>query len=104
MNIVGRLLMGSFFVPIVETALFQAVPISFLRRETELKYPTILFVSAAFFAASHFYSWAYVSLTFQIGLVLAFGYASRRRKDGRPFLLISIAHGLHNAVASFAQS
>jgi small basic protein len=101
MGIVEKLVVGSVIAPLVETAIFQAVPIAFLRTNTGLRYPSIIFISALLFAASHFYSWAYVAFAFCVGIVLAHAYAVRRRPDGRPFVLVAVAHGIHNAVASF---
>ncbi len=100
-GIAGRLIYGSIIAPVVETALFQALPISLLRGKFKLSWPVVLIASAALFGASHWYSPAYIILAFLIGLVLAYGYAVRREDDGRPFVLITVVHGLRNGIASF---
>jgi uncharacterized protein len=99
--IVGRLIYGSIIAPLIETALFQALPIGLLRGKLELSWPVVLVTSAGLFGASHGYSAAYVIFAFLIGLVLAYGYAVRKQDGGRPFLLITVVHGLRNGVASF---
>src|SRR6266481_274007 len=100
-GIVGRLIFGSIIGPVFETALFQALPINLLRGKVKLSWPVVLVASAGLFGASHWYSAAYIIFAFLIGLVLAYGYAVRQNDGGRPFLLITVVHGLRNGVASF---
>lgn len=99
-GMVGRLLVASVLTPVVETAIFQWLPIRLLR--TWLKLPSALAViaSAALFGAAHTYSVGYVVYTFAIGLVLAYGFVLRDHPGGRPYLLICIVHALRNAVSA----
>jgi len=101
-GIVGRLIWGSIIGPVLETALLQALPINLLRGKFKLSWPVVLFASAGLFGASHWYSAAYIIFAFLVGLVLAYGYAVRQNaRGGRPFLLITVVHGLRNGIASF---
>jgi uncharacterized protein len=99
-GIVGRLILGSIIAPIFETALFQALPIYLLRGKFGVSWPVVLIASAGLFGASHWYSAAYIIFAFLIGMILAYGYAVRRSDGGRPFILITVVHGLRNGVAS----
>lgn len=88
-----------FFVPLLETALYQALPIELLSRKTSFTWQAKVIISAMLFGAAHWYSWGYVLITFLVGLTLAYGYVARRRKGGKPFLLIFLVHGLRNAIS-----
>jgi hypothetical protein len=90
---------GVVLGPLIETALCQAAPIELLSRKTSFRWPTIVIISSILFGAAHRFSWGYVFSTFLIGLVLAYGYAVRRREGGRPFLLIFLVHALRNAIS-----
>lgn len=91
------LLLTALVIPVIETALFQWVPICKLG----LPYGWGILLSATLFGVSHWYSLSDVLATFLIGLVFAYGFAVRDFKEGKPFLLVTIAHALHNSVASF---
>ncbi|HEY8024786.1 MAG TPA: CPBP family intramembrane glutamic endopeptidase [Burkholderiaceae bacterium] len=96
----GRLVLGSFIVPPIETAIFQWAPLRLLR--DWLKLPTFLAVaaSAAFFGVAHTYSVGYVVFTFLIGMVLAWGFVARDHLGGRAYLWICVVHALRNAASS----
>ena len=99
-GMMGRLLVASVLTPVVETALFQWLPIRLLSNWLKLPRALAVFASAALFGAAHTYSIGYVVYTFTIGLVLAYGFVSRDRPGGRPYLLICIVHALRNAVSA----
>lgn len=96
----GRLVLGSFIVPPIETAIFQWAPLRLLR--DWLKLPTFLamLASAALFGIAHTYSIGYVVFTFLIGMVLAWGFVARDHLGGRAYLWICAVHALRNAVSS----
>ncbi|MGC1520282.1 MAG: CPBP family glutamic-type intramembrane protease [Steroidobacteraceae bacterium] len=96
---VGQIAFGVVLAPLLETALYQALPIELMSRKTSFGWPLIIAISSILFGAAHRFSWGYVFATFLVGLVLAYGYAVRRRKGGRPFLLILSVHALRNAIS-----
>lgn len=95
-----RLWVGAIITPVVETALFQWLPIRLLH--TWLKLPVVVAVlaSAALFGIGHTYSIGYVVYTFMIGLVLAYGFVLKDYPKGRAYLLICIVHAIRNTVSS----
>ncbi|MDM0032216.1 CPBP family glutamic-type intramembrane protease [Variovorax sp. J22P271] len=92
------LLLTVLVIPVIETAVFQWVPI----RKLGLPCRWGILLSATLFGLSHWYSLSDVVATFLIGLVFAYGFAVRDPENGgKPFLLVTIAHALHNSVAAF---
>jgi len=102
MGLIGRLAIGSVVAPLIETGLFQSIPIRVLRGRIGLTWPTVVCTSAALFAAGHTYSAAYVIHSFLVGLVLAYAYAVKEAPADHPFLLVFLVHAVRNGVASFA--
>jgi len=94
-----QIALGVMLAPLLETALFQALPIELLSRKTSFRWQTNVLVSSVLFGAAHRYSWGYVLATFLVGVVFAYGYAVRRRERGRPFLLVFLAHALRNSMS-----
>jgi uncharacterized protein len=88
-----------FLAPLLETALYQALPIELLSRKTSFSWQAEVVISAMLFGAAHWYSWGYVLSTFLVGLMLAYGYVVRRRARGRPFFLVFLVHGLRNSIS-----
>jgi hypothetical protein len=100
-GIVGKLIFGSVIVPLVETSLFQLLPIRLLRGRFHLNWWVVISTSAALFAATHYYSWGYVLFAFFIGLVLAYCLALRDTPGQHGFMLTCCVHALRNGIASF---
>ncbi len=90
---------GVLLAPFLETAVFQALPIELLSRQTVVKWPAIILTSSALFGAAHHYSKGYMIAAFLIGVVFSYAYFVRRGKEGRPFLLVFAAHALRNSVS-----
>lgn len=88
-----------FLAPLLETALYQALPIELLSWKTGFSWQAKVLISAMLFGAAHWYSWGYVLSAFLVGLTLAYGYAALRRGRGRPFLLVFLVHGLRNSIS-----
>lgn len=97
MSLGWRLVLASLVAPLVETAIFQWVPI----RKLGLRWYWGVFLSALMFGLSHWYSLSYMLATFMVGLVFAYGFAARDAATGKPFLLVAVTHAVHNGVASF---
>jgi hypothetical protein len=95
-----RLWVGAVITPVVETALFQWLPIRILHTWLKLPVAVAVVASAALFGFGHTYSIGYVVYTFMIGLVLAYGFAIRDFPKGRAYLLICIVHAIRNTASS----
>jgi cytochrome bd-type quinol oxidase subunit 1 len=91
--------LGVLLAPLLETAVFQALPIELLSRKTAVGWPVIILISSVFFGAAHHYSRGYMLAAFLIGLVFSYAYFTRRSRGGRPFLLVFAAHALRNSVS-----
>ncbi len=100
-GLLGRFLLGSIIVPLVETASLQWFPIFLLRDKLGFHWILVIVLSATLFAQCHSYSTYYMIYAFMIGLVLAYGYAVLQETRGRAFLLICLVHGLRNGITSF---
>lgn len=94
-----QFILGVILAPILETGLFQALPIYILRKKFKFKPIPIISISAFLFGSTHWYSIRYMVLTFLIGFIFAYGYFVRRREEGHPFVLITLVHSLRNFVA-----
>lgn len=83
--------------PLIETALFQALPYHLLRkgRFFQKRVWLIIVISGLFFALQHFYSVVYIVFAFIPGILLAAGYHIRQGKH--PFFCIFAVHLLINA-------
>ena len=83
--------------PLVETALFQALPYHLLRKIPffQKRVWLIIVISGLFFALQHFYSILYIIFAFVPGILLVTGYHLRQGKH--PFFSISAVHLLINA-------
>ncbi len=95
-----KIVIASILGPLLETWVFQWVPVWLLRGKLHLPWGVILVLAAALFASAHTYSLGYVAYSFFIGLVLVYGYAVRYEPGQRPFLLIFLVHALRNTIAT----
>lgn len=83
--------------PVVETALFQALPILASRKWTRLSAPWVLGISALAFGAVHLhYNLLYGLTGIAVGWVLASVYLGRLRGNGWAFWLTFGIHAIHN--------
>ena len=99
-SLLPRLVLASFVVPAIETALFQWLPLRLLH--TWLKLPSwfAITISAALFGAAHGYSSGYMVFTSLIGLVLAWAFVARDYDGGRAYLWVGVVHALRNALSA----
>jgi uncharacterized protein len=97
-GIVFAAIMACLVAPLVETAVNQWGCITLLRKLGAGPW-TAVFVSAALFAALHFYSWKYVFTTFPVGLVLGYVFIVEQMKRGRAFAIVAAIHALRNAIS-----
>ncbi len=90
--------LGVIFAPLFETWFCQYLPYYFLNKIKFLRERNylILFLSALFFGANHFYSLFYIVYGFLMGLVLMYGYMVRIKTDKNTFYLVAITHALVN--------
>ena len=90
-------------VPILETFLFQQLPISVVSKFSKNKYLQV-FVSAVLFGITHPYSLLYIIYTIFAGIVLATGFILYKEVHGtrKAFCVTALVHGLVNLVAVLA--
>ncbi len=88
-----------FISPLVETLVFQALPHKLYRKYYPNKYFVYLFVSALFFGVVHRYSIYYMIATYVSGVFLLFYYDIAYQRKENAVVVLSIIHGLINALA-----
>lgn len=88
--------------PIIETLLFQTLPVFVLKDGLNLRYSIICFVSATAFAASHPFSIGYIIFSFIMGLLFVYAYLLISETPKSPFRIVCITHGLRNFLALVA--
>ena len=92
-------LVVSVAVPLIETLVFQWIPIKFIHRFLKWSSLKIILASAILFSLSHCYSLAYIMHSFIIGIILADAFILQEEIRGSPFLVVSIIHGLRNTIS-----
>lgn len=96
-GIVSAVILGCLIAPLAETAFNQWGCITLLRKKAGVSPWTAIVLSAALFAAMHFYSWKYVLTTFPIGVVLGYVFVVERMRRGWAFW--ASIHSLRNAIS-----
>ncbi|MFP3502493.1 type II CAAX prenyl endopeptidase Rce1 family protein [Burkholderia sp. SIMBA_062] len=99
-DLLTRLFVGSIAVPMVETFLFQWLPIRLIRRTSGGSVWSAIGVSTLMFGAMHAYSILYIAVALWGGLTFATVFVLRDYPGGRPFLVIATAHAARNTLAS----
>ncbi|KEZ01133.1 abortive infection protein [Burkholderia sp. MSh2] len=99
-DLLTRLLVGSLVAPIVETFLFQWLPIRLIRRAFGASVWPAIGASTLVFGATHGYSVLYVTVALWGGLIFATAFVLRDYPGGRPFLVVATAHAARNTLAS----
>ncbi len=77
---VFHLFVGISIAPLLETFAFQMLPICIINRFISKNIWTQILPSAILFGSMHYYSLAYVIVTFFIGIVFALGFYIYQRK------------------------
>lgn len=100
LGLIGKVLVACMITPLVETFLYQYLPINILGKSEKLleRSYVIIIVSAILFGLAHTYDIVYVFRTFIIGLFLAYTYVIYQKKSFSPFLMVCIIHAIQNAV------
>ncbi|ABR47267.1 Abortive infection protein [Alkaliphilus metalliredigens QYMF] len=96
------ILLTVVLAPIVETAVFQMVPIRYLRKTNFLKEKPMItiLISAVFFGLGHTYNIIRVIETSLIGIILAYSYYIYLEKNYYPFWIVTSIHGLRNLMTT----
>ncbi len=96
----GQLFMGLILAPFLESFLFQYLPIRLFQYFEKPYFTSIgIIISALVFAASHYYSWAYMFVTFFVGLAFAWLYLFGKNNFNNGFVSIVLIHAGMNALA-----
>jgi membrane protease YdiL (CAAX protease family) len=98
-GLVFALILACVIAPLAETALNQWGCITLLQKKLRAGPWTAIVVSAALFAAMHFYSWKYMLTTFPVGLVLGYVFVVVQARRGRAFTVVTVIHSLRNAIS-----
>ncbi len=86
-------------LPAIETLIFQVGAIGLLRRVPVVREHAVLKVLLAgtVFGVAHYSSPSSIIVAAAGGVVLAYAYVLRSPPVGRGFLLVALAHSIHNA-------
>lgn len=107
---VERILLSLFFAPILETIMFQVIPIELLqaisKRLLKKRLPIFaIAISSIFFGLAHDYNWGYIFSTTVIGLVLSLCYwlFSIRESWRFGFAMTALLHFMINLTAEILE-
>lgn len=109
MGLAWSIILGSIIVPVLETAIFQVIPLELIRlipcRKRRVITIIAVIVSAGLFASSHPFSVNYVIFTFIFGLLFATAYLICRDKEncGYAFMTITLIHSIWNGFATIEE-
>jgi len=84
--------------PLLETLLFQYIPIKVVRLFVKDTHYAIV-GSAISFALSHYHNWFYILNTFLIGLIFGYAFIASEKRLYSPFLIVFFIHSLYNLYA-----
>jgi hypothetical protein len=82
--------------PLIETLIFQFIPIEFLKRTKWSKPLFLILVPSLIFSMMHYYHFIYVIMTFVGGIILNYYYLEMQKISKYPFLLTALLHSLYN--------
>lgn len=87
--------------PLIETYLFQVLPIRVFMDYWIKNKNVAIFISALLFGISHLYSWNYIIWTFFVGLLFAWAYVIYKEVQGykKAVLAIVVIHALRNFIS-----
>lgn len=88
-----------FIYPILETLVFQLLPIYIFRDGCNLKRRYVSVISAFLFGILHWFSIGYVIYGFLVGMIFSTGYLLLQETTKNPFRIIVIVHALKNLIA-----
>lgn len=87
--------------PLVETALFQYLPIKILEKIGVKNNWIKIIASSILFALLHFYNPIYIAMTFISGFLLNKFYLESRTKSNFYFVLTALLHSMYNLYGYF---
>ncbi|HYM36690.1 MAG TPA: CPBP family glutamic-type intramembrane protease, partial [Steroidobacteraceae bacterium] len=104
MNSLARVIViGVIAAPLIETLIHQKFVYWIVVDKFGWSLVSYVFLSAALFGASHYYSVNYVIFGFFVGLTLGYAYAAARMKRREAYWLTAVIHALHNSFSSLLQ-
>jgi len=96
-SILGIFIISVIIAPLLETFIFQFLVIELLHT-FKLDNTTIIFISAALFALSHYYNLIYILIIFLPGLIYATYYLYLKHNNKNGFLPVFFLHSLSNLI------
>ncbi|WP_175977260.1 CPBP family glutamic-type intramembrane protease [Burkholderia sp. BCC1047] len=100
LDLATRLFVGSLVAPLVETFIFQWLPIRLICRVFKASASLAVCASTLAFGTVHGYGPVYVAVALWGGFIFATVFALRDYPGGRPFLVVASAHAARNTLAS----
>jgi hypothetical protein len=94
-------ILAVFVAPVVETFLFQFIPIETLQKKVNSKF-IIAIISALLFSISHLSSYTYAFSNLLGGIVLAYTYIISTQKKYPAYLCTATVHSLRNLIVFVA--
>lgn len=94
-----RFIIAVIFGPLIETIIFQWLPIKILRVKFKLSFCVVCTLSAVAFAISHPYGIGYIIFTFILGYLFAAGYIVLRNTNKSAFRVVWVTHALRNLIS-----
>lgn len=95
-SITSKFIIIVLITPLIETLVFQFIPIEFLKRKKWCKPPFLIIVPSLIFSMAHYYHFIYVIMAFVGGIILNYYYIETQKISKYPFLLTSLLHSLYN--------
>lgn len=98
---IGLFFMVVVVAPLVETLIFQVIPIELIQKILKKRANILaVFVSALFFSYAHIgYSFWYFILIIPLGFLLAESYMIFQKKEQSSYWIVTAIHALRNLIA-----
>lgn len=88
--------------PLLETFIFQWIPIKFFRNKLKLSFTKTCLISAVIFSVNHYYNLGYIIVTFILGYIFVGGYMILQNTNKNAFRVVCMTHALRNLISTLA--
>jgi membrane protease YdiL (CAAX protease family) len=95
-NWIGTFIIACIVAPLLETLMFQWLPIRAVQYVSRKSRWSAIMLSAIAFSVAHWYNGYYVIFAFLVGLVFAYSFIICDQAGKRPFLSVCLIHALRN--------
>lgn len=96
-------IIATIIVPIVETLIFQYLPIKVTQlvlKNKKQKFQELwsIIISSILFSLIHCYSFVYIVLAFILGIIFAFSFIISQKRKENPLINVIIIHSIYNVI------